>query len=280
MGVVSIGLMTDLDYHSGTQLFIFEDATADFMEAFYKKENLYSVWKDNVLVGVIQLVKEENAYLSLYINKPYRGLGIGTAALNLGEQILRDAKAKKIMIDYRLDYNAYKSFAEKHGYAKCFSSVYMEYKGTKFDLPLLPIREYNDDDYESAHELYARAFHEMRVRVGDFPESSIEEPNEIMREQWKLSKKERYVYTHSNQVIGYAHVIGNEIASISIKPEYQNCGIGRKFTKYVVNSILDEGYTTVSLYCVVGNWAKRLYDSLGFTDTYTVEFAVKRLQDG
>jgi len=267
--------MTDMDYRLGSKLLGFEDVDAEFVKAFQNRENFYSVWNEKDLAGVLQVEEGDKAYLNVYINTPCRGRGIGDAALNLGEQILRDTGADKIMTAYRLDHCASKSFAEKHGYTRCFSSVYMEYSGNSFEMPFLSIREYTDDDYQSAHELYARAFHKMRVRVGDFLDSVVEQPNDSMREQWALTKKERLVYTQGSEIIGYAHVVGNEIGSISIRPEYQGQGFGRMFAKHIVNKALDRGYATVSLYCVVGNWAKRLYDSLGFRDTYTVEYAIK-----
>lgn len=199
-------------------------------------------------------------------------------ALNLCEKILRDAGADTITTNYRIDHFASKSFAEKHGYIRSFSSTYMEYTGYQFDIPFLSIREYNDDDYESAHQMYARAFHEMRIRVGDFPNSVIEQPNDSMRKYWALTKKDRLVYVQGSEIIGYSHIVGNEIGSISIKSQYQGQGIGRMFMKFIINKILEDGYKTVSLYCVVGNMAKRLYDSLGFIDMYTVEYAIKSVR--
>ncbi len=275
---ISIRQMTDVDYDIGSNLFNFENVDVELVEAFENRKDMYSVWNGNDLAGVAQVKKGKKAYLCLFINVPYRCNGIGDMALNLCEQILRDAGADTITTTYRIDHNASKSFAEKHGYKRSFSLTYMEYNGHQFDIPLLSIREYNDDDYESAHEMYARAFHEMRIRVGDFPDSVVEQPNDSMRKHWALTKKERLVYVQCSEIIGYSHVVGNEIGSISVKSQYQDQGIGRMFMKYIINKILEEGYKTARLYCVVGNWAKQLYDSLGFTDVYTVESAIKSVQ--
>lgn len=274
MGIL-IKQMTDMDYDIGSNLFNFENVDAGLVEAFENRKNMYSVWNGNNLAGVAQVKEGKKAYLCLFINVPYRCNGIGDMALNLCEQILRDAGAVTITTTYRIDHNASKSFAKKHGYIRSFSSTCMEYNGYQFDIPLLSIREYNDDDYESAHEMYARAFHEMRIRVGDFPDSVVEQPNDSMRKYWALAKKERLVYVQGSEIIGYSHVVGNEIGSISVKSQYQGQGIGRMFMKCIINKILEEGYKTARLYCVVGNWAKQLYDSLGFTDVYTVENAIK-----
>lgn len=274
---ISIKQMTDNDYEICCKQLNFDDADAEFIEAFKDKDDLYSVWNGNIPAGVAQVSKGKKAFLNLFINLPYRCQGIGNATVKICEQILQDAGAETITTSYRLDNNAHKLFAEKRGYIRSFSSTYMEYKGGRFDMPALPIREYKDDDYESAHEMYAIAFHEMRTRVGDFPDSVVAQPNDSMRNQWDLTKKERLVYVRNDEIIGYSHIVENEIGSISVKSRNQGQGIGRMFAKFIINKILENGYKTISLYCVVGNEAKRLYNSLGFTDVYTVEYATKQV---
>ena len=272
---VSIRKMSDRDCKISCKQFSFIDADADFREAFENKENLFSICNENNLVGAALIHEGEKPFLSLYVDSPYRGKGIGGMAFSVCEQILQDAKAEIILTSYRTDNGVSKLFAEKRGFKRNFSSTFMKYNGVRFDIPVLPIREYKDDDYDSAYEMYSKAFHEMRIRVGDFPDSVIGQPNSTMREQWELTKKERLVYLHGDEIVGYSHVVGNEVASISVKSQYQGKGIGRMFMKFIINRLLEDGNKTVSLYCVVGNWAKRLYDSLGFADEYTVEYASK-----
>jgi ribosomal protein S18 acetylase RimI-like enzyme len=273
MGII-VRQLTDIDYHKASNTLNYEDADAAFIEALVDIKKMYSIWNDNDLVGVAQLKEGKKAFVYVFIDKPYRCNGFGDMALILCEQILRDAGADTIMTNYRIDHDASRSFAKKHGYIRSFSSTYMKYNGDKFDIPFLSIREYNDEDYKSAHEMYARAFHEMRSRVGCFPDSVIEQPNEYMRRHWDSTKNERFVYVQDNEIIGYAHVVRNEIGSISIKSEFQGQGIGRMVMKFICNKIFEEGYKEVSLYCVVGNWAKLLYDSLGFIEIYTSEYAL------
>jgi mycothiol synthase len=278
MGII-IRQLTDMNYEKASNTLNFEDADAEFVKAFDNKKKMYSIWNENDLVGVAQLKEGKKAFVYVFIDTLYRCKGNGEIALTLCEQVLREAGADTIMTNYRVDHDAFKSFAKKHGYIRSFSSAYMKYNGDKFDIPFLPIREYNDEDYDSAHEMYARAFHEMRIRVGDFPDSVIEQPNDYMRKQWNSTKNERLVYVKDNKIIGYAHVVGNEIGSISVKSKYQGQGIGRMFMKFICNKILEEGYKEVSLYCVVGNWAKLLYESLGFIQINTVEYAVKSVHE-
>jgi mycothiol synthase len=125
--------------------------------------------------------------------------------------------------------------------------------------------------------MYAKAFHEMRVSVGDFPDSVIEQPSENMRKYWAKTANERLVYIQDGMIVAYAHIDGDEIGSVSVRYQYQGQGIGRNFVKYISNKILDEGNDAVSLYCVVGNKARSLYDSLGFQKVYTAEYVTKSI---
>jgi mycothiol synthase len=274
MGII-VRQLTDIEYDKASNTMNFEDADAAFIEALVDMKKMHSIWNDNNLVGVAQLKEGKKAFVYVFIDIPYRCNGFGDIALILCEQILRDAGADTITTNYRIDHDTFRSFAKKHGYIRSFSSTYMKYNGDKYDIPFLSIREYSDEDYESAHEMYARAFHEMRTRVGGFPDSVIEQPNEFMRRHWDLTKNERFVYVQDNEIIGYAHVERNEIGSISINSKFQGQGIGRMFMKFICNKIFEEGYKEISLYCVVGNWAKLLYDSLGFIEIYTSEYALK-----
>jgi len=271
---ISLAPISDSDYEEAVRTFGFDDIDAEFRGAFKGKKSIFSIRKDHSLVGVMEITESHEPFLYVYINTPYRRQGIGGAALSLGEQRV-SSQAERFRTFYRLDHPEQKLFASKHGYKRVYSSTFMEYSGDSFEIASLPIRGYNDDDYEIAHDLYARAFHEMRTRVGFFPESVVESSSETMRKQWAATKQERYVYTQDGIVVGYAHVVGNDIGSISVDPQKQGQGIGRLFLKYLVNEIIGQGYASVLLACVVGNWAKRLYDSVGFVDLYDAEFATK-----
>lgn len=117
----------------------------------------------------------------------------------------------------------------------------------------------------------------MRVSVGDFPDSVIEQPSENMRKYWAKTANERLVYIKDGIIVGYAHIDGNEIGSVSVQNQYQGQGIGRNFVKYICNKILDEGNDAVSIYCVIGNKARNLYNSLGFQEMYTADYVVKAI---
>lgn len=273
---VAINKFSESDYEQAREILILENVDEALLTAINNKENnLYTISNNNHYVGVLQLNEREKSFLYIFIFPLYRRNGIGTQVVQLCEKKLKIVNANQIMTTYRSTDIEAKHFANKRGYVRQFSSECMKYSGSKFEITELPVRGYCNKDYSAAHEMYARAFHEMRVRVGDFPNSIIEEPNDNMRNHWAKTSDERFVYIMNNEIVGYAHVEGNEIGSISIKPEMQGKGIGRDFVKYICNKLLDDGKYPIILYCVVGNWAKNLYTSLGFQEVYVSDFAIK-----
>lgn len=275
---ITVREMSDTDYEKAYELINFEDADAEFLLAFKNKEkNFNCIFDDDQLVGIVQLIIDKNAFLYIFITPEFRYKGIGWNAFKLCEERLYSNGVEKITTTYRTENTQSKAFANKLGYTRNFSSAYMKYSGDRFDIPEQLIREYCDKDYDSAHEMYAKAFHEMRVNVGDFPDSVIEQPSENMRKYWAKTADERLVYIRDGIIVGYAHIDGNEIGSVSVRYQYQGQGIGRNFVKYICNKILDEGNDAVSLYCVIGNKARNLYDSLGFQEVYIAEYASKSI---
>ena len=252
------------------------DAEAGFVRAVKdRNENVRCIYVDGELVGVLQFAIAKNAFLYIYVFPEFRKAGIGQGALRLCEEEIRSSGGERVSTLYRADCVAGRLFAGKSGYRRTYSMSYMEYSGARFAIKEQPIRYYRDEDYESAHEMYAKAFHEMRVAAGDFPDSVIEKPSGKMREYWDRTANERLVYTKDGRIIGYAHVTGAEIGSVAVGIPYQGHGIGRGFVKYICNKILEKGNDVVTLYCVAGNPAKRLYESLGFREKYVAENAVK-----
>lgn len=82
------------------------------------------------------------------------------------------------------------------------------------------------------------------------------------------------VYLNGEEIVGYAHIEGSKIGSVSVKPNCQGKGVGKSFVKYIVNMLLVLGYENISLYCVVGNdHARYLYDELGFKQVYRNDYA-------
>ncbi len=277
MDSLAIEPMKELDFDVTTHFVDEAEADADFLVSYNKKSSdVHAIRLKGRIVGLAQVEMGQDAYVYIYMDKAYRRLGIGSKALKCCEGKL-PREAFRSSTCYRDDHQYARAFARKNGYHRKFASTIMRYEGPLFTLPDLDIREYQDEDYDETHSLYAVAFHNMRVSTGDFPDSEVEKPSDDMRAFWTKTSSDRFVYRHDGEIVGYAHLVGHEISSVSIGSKDHGKGYGTYFVKYLCNTILKAGHPWVELYCVVGNKAKRLYDALGFKELSTVEFAVKSI---
>lgn len=240
--------------------------------------DLIAALLDDKLIALANIGEpEEQSFLSVFVDPRYRGQSIGSTLVKHLEEELKASGTRRILSRFRSDNEIARSFARKHGYIQYFSSVLMERTGEPFQIEPLPVRMYADDDYYACQALSAKAFHEMRVRVGCFPDSVIAQPSESNRKSWLEDAKNAYVYTENGEIVARGLLSGNEIEGISVRADYQGRGIGKKFIMFLCNEILWRGYDTVKLWCVVGNYARHIYESLGFTEEYTAEFPRKTL---
>lgn len=239
-------------------------------------DETYVICENGTPVGMAELDAGANAFLYVNIAPSLRGRGLGAAATECGERMLREGGAERITTTFNRDSAPGQAFAARMDYARQYESVRMSYTGPRFDVPELPVRQYRDEDYPEAHDMYARAFHLMRVGVGDFPDSRVEPPDEGQRAFWARTTDTRMVYELEGEIVGYTHVVDEVIGSISVRPERQGQGIGRGFLRHICNRILEK-YDEVKLFCVKGNPARRLYDSEGFRALYTGVYAVKKV---
>ena len=231
------------------------------------------------LVAIAQVNEPASqSYLSVFVAPQFRRRGIGSAVVKYAEAKLREGGTGKVRSSFRFNNRSSLAFARQHGYAPYYSSVLMQRSGDPFPLEVtLPVRLYTDEDYLASQSLYAAAFHEMRVRVGCFPDSVIAQPSEKDRRAWEEDAENRFVYELNGEIVAYSHLSGNELSSISVRTDFQGLGIGRKFVMYLCNEIYRRGSAQVELWCVVGNYAKHLYDSLGFKEKYRMEIIRKTL---
>lgn len=256
------------------------DADTDFINAVSENdENIYSVLYQESTVGLALSEKGRYAFIYIYIFPAYRCRGFGKAAELLLEQDLYTCNPVNISTYYRTDNCIANKFAKNCGYIKEFSSDYMVYSGPCFEPMTVPVRQYKDEDYPEAHSMYAEAFHLLRLSTGCFPDSVPEPASEEGRKYWSDTENERLVFLNGEEIVGYAHIEGSEIGSVSVKPDCQGKGIGKIFVKYIVNMLINNGCTNIFLYCVVGNnRARQLYDELGFITVYRNDYAKKKIQ--
>lgn len=273
--MTTIRKMTEIDFEDIFNRIDLSDADSELpMLVREKDETLLMIEEHNEFIGLAQFEPGCHSYIYIFIDPSHRRKGYGQSALKLVEAMLTD-ETEKVGTNYRMDNKAAKLFANKNGYNRLFNSYYMQYSGELFDVSHENIRPYKDEDFKAAHGLFAVAFHEMRVHVGDFPDSKVAPSNEQTREAWEKSADHREVYVKDGQVVACSHIVGNEISSISVKSECQGQGIGKAFVKYATNKILEAGHKTSDLYCVKGNLAKHLYDQLGYKEVYLAEFSMK-----
>ncbi len=272
--------LSEKDYDAARELLNCDvDAGEDILRVLAEAPQLFiTAFIGDQLVALAQVNEPEpQSYLTVFVAPQFRRQGIGTAMVKYAENKLRAGGTQKIRSSFRAGHQSSTTFAHKLGYDRYFSSTYMQRIGDPFPLEELPVRGYRDEDYLASQLLYAVSFHEMRVRVGCFPDSVIAQPSEKERKAWKEDAEDRFVYEIDGEIIAYSHLSGNELSSISVRTDFQGRGIGRKFVMYLCNEIYQRGNTTVDLWCVVGNYARNLYDSLGFKEKYIMDFMGKTL---
>ncbi|WP_152397421.1 GNAT family N-acetyltransferase [Paenibacillus guangzhouensis] len=272
---------SEKDDHAARKLLSYDaDASEDILRVLDQEPKLFiTAFIEDQLVALAQVNEPApQSYVTVFVAPQYRRQGIGSAVVKYAENKLLAGGTQNVRSSFRAGHQSSFAFAQKLGYDKYFSSAYMQRTGDAFPLAeLLPIRQYTDDDYLPTHSLYATAFHEMRVRVGCFPDSVIEQPSETGRRAWQEGAKNRFVYEMNGEIVAYSNLYGNEISSISVRTDYQGLGIGRKFMMYLCNEIYQRGYKAVDLWCVVGNDARHLYNSLGFKEKYVNQLVRKTL---
>jgi GNAT superfamily N-acetyltransferase len=270
---------TGKDYNVASELLSYDvDAGEDILRLLAEKPELFiSVFIEDKLVALAQVNEPSTqSYLTVFVAPQFRRQGIGYATVRYAETKLRAGGTQKIRSSYRAGHQSSLEFARKLGYHNYFSSTFMQRTGDPFPLGELPVRQYSDEDYHISQSLYATAFHEMRVRVG-FPDSVIAQPSEKERRAWKEDAGDRFVYEINGEIVAYSHLSGNILSSISVRTDLQGLGIGRRFVIFLCNEIYQRGSEKVDLWCVSGNYARSLYDSLGFKEKYITEFLQKTL---
>ena len=240
-------------------------------------KTLTVVYMEGKIVAVARIIPGRKvSCLIVFVAPKYRCKGIGQAVVQHCEDELHK-ESGKIMTNFHGDNEVAKRFAKRLGYERQFSSACMKHTEGKFEIGKLPVRTYSDEDYLQGHALYAQAFHEMRIKVGDFPDSMVEQPSEKNRQGWNADATNRFTWEENGEIVAHGHLEGNEIGSVSVRTDLQGHGIGKKFVMYLCNEIYNRGYKEVVLWCVVGNNARKLYDSLGFRELYVAEFAYKSI---
>ena len=257
------------------------DADAEFYDGVAQNgEEIFAICHENQVVGLAIICDETDGYLYVYIFPEFRGRGYGYAAACQAEAQMQAEPQWKITTAYDNGSESARRFAEKCGFRKTFASAIMKYQGGKFEEEVLPVRKYKDEDFVAAFTMEDEAFHRMRLATEWFPDSKLSEPSEEMRKFYADNAEDEYVYLQGDEIVGFAQIDGAELSSVSIKVSWQGEGLGKRFTKYLVNRILEKDAGEPFLYCVVGNnKARKLYEALGFQEISCNAYAEKRITE-
>ena len=240
--------------------------------------SLTAAYMGDTMAALAQIERTSpQAYTVVFVSQSLRRQGIGSLAAAYAESELRASGARKVRTSFPQSNDAARAFAKKIQYSPYFSSACMQRTGSPFSLEPLPVRRYADADYPACQALYANAFHEMRVRVGCFPDSAVAKPSEKERGEWQADAANRFIYEEMGEIAAFGHIDSGELSSVAVDTRFQGRGIGRRFVMYLCNAMYLRGHDTVSLWCVVGNYARKLYESLGFEEKYISDFMRKTL---
>ncbi len=260
---------------------LMEDAVSGprFLRVLEKwPHSLTAFYVQDVLIALAQIEHFiPQAYLAVYVYPNFCRQSVGSFVAAYAENQLREFGAPTVRTSVRKNEGAAWAFAQSLHYSPYYTSACMQCTESPFLLDALPVRQYADEDYFTCQALYAKAFHEMRVRVGSFPDSVIARPSEKERDQWRKDAANRFVYLNNGEIVAFAHMDGNELSSVAVDVRFQGQGIGRRFVQYLCNEIYRRGFDTISLWCVIGNDARKLYDSLGFKEMFISQYMRKIL---
>lgn len=240
-------------------------AEPDLVRAVKERDDDAFVIADNGQpVGYCLCVCGKQAYISIGLFDEYRSRALLEKVVREAEALVKE-NAERIMIYSDADDCLLTEVLSQTGYRLQFASERMQYCGKSIPVESCgTVRAYRAEDYADVHRLYADAFHRMRLSTGLFPESVPEPESEASCRYWAETADERLIFEVDGKAVGYAHIDGDEIGSISIAHDEQGKGYGRMFASNVVNAMLQRT-PVVSLFCVVGNEkARALYLSLGF----------------
>ncbi|KJB86440.1 hypothetical protein AZ66_18785 [Paenibacillus sp. E194] len=240
--------------------------------------------KDNILVALMntKLV----GFLSfngfgrkpeaiLYVSKEYEAEHIGTMLINQYEEMLvHNEKVEHTIFTCSPSDVDVIGLLENNGYRLYFTSYMMERIGEAFPTSNIVVRNYEDDDYYEWDRICELAFYHMRQRVGMYP-PFFYKPVASEREIYAQNKNNMFVMTVENKIVAIGRIDGNKIGIVAVSIEHQSRGYGRDFVQFLVNEIIRSGEEKAILQVVKGNFAKSLYESLGFKEYNYHHFYIK-----
>jgi mycothiol synthase len=212
----------------------------------------------------------------IYVKPEYRRNKIGSALLSTVEEKMIEAGVQKVECAH-IAKKAEQDFMQKHGYIKEFSSDLMIYTKGKLPDCKYEVIPYEDKYYVECHNVIRNAFHRMQVAVGLEDESFEYPPNELQRKEYLNNAESMYLMRVNNEIVAALILDDEEIDILAVDVKHQHKGYGREMMAFAINKILDEGYDSVELWCIVGNTADIFYEKLGFEKVRTHDIRTRTL---
>jgi ribosomal protein S18 acetylase RimI-like enzyme len=245
----------------------------DLLKIFYNDDESN---KDNILVALINDTTigflsfngfGRKPQATLFVSNEYDAMDIGSRLIEEYEKMLIHNETVEHTVFTVLSSDAELiSVLGKNNYRLYFTSYIMERIGDPFPPADILVRNYEENDYFEWDRVCELAFYHMRQRIGMYP-SFFYKPVEWEREQFAKNKDNMFVMTVDGTIVALGKIAGNKISIIAISIKHQSRGYGRSFVKFLVNEIISRGEDKVILEVVKGNFAKALYESLGFKET-------------
>lgn len=262
-----ISMLSENDYY--TDVFMKNDENhADYIFVAYVNKQVAGLISFDGIKRIANLI--------LSVAKEYRRQGLGSKLLEYAEDIFlkHEVIEHSRFLKVKDEDTVFKQFLMSKEFRVSLSFYSMEREGSSLPAPEINVRNYATGDYYDWHRIEEVAFFKMRESIGVYP-SHYYPPLDTEKSEYLKDKDNRYVLIEDNKIIAIAIVRGNELESIAVAPEYQAKGYGCKFASYLINNILKNGHSKVTLGVAKGNSAVKLYEKLGFKETQMGHVYVK-----
>ena len=255
------------------------------LEGYYNKDKLMIAEYNGVVAGYMDAdFSKGNNPVFIYVAPEYRRRGIGTMLYNEAERQVREKGENELYSRQYYEYELGKAFADNLGFKWISGSTYMIYKGGD-EIPEIKremIRKYKEEDAARVHQIVARAFHALHIKLGypDYMCVLDDELNEDRRKEYNGIAEGSYVLEDGGKIVGFGNICGKNIGSLAVDMEMNNKGYGKALAVFMTNEIFRRGNKTAELWCEVGNDnAYRIYYSIGYRETETAYWSFKKLEE-
>lgn len=233
-------------------------------------------------------IRTGNCQIFICVAQDYRRRGIGTALFREAERKCREKGEAMLYSSQYYDAEVGRAFAESVGCDFTSGSTYMINQGESgicYDVGDggQLIQEYNDADAAGVHQIVARAFYALKLRLG-YPEYLCVLDDELNQDRFDeystLAKDGAYVLVEpaSGEIAAYGCIDGNKIGSLAVAGDKGNMGYGKALARFMTKEIFARGNKTAELWCEYGNDnARYIYHNLGYREVVTGFTSFKKL---